>query len=370
MQYINENNQEFEGGTYPPFEEYVSTFTQDSTMQYYSSPAQFMVKGSYSPSFFKQATIHGKSYRSPNSLSSNNITGDGEQSNLLSTKLPTIPKFDSYKEAYTKLEDNLSLPAEWEESVSTPMQEENNIRPSLYRRFTDSALPFSGSFVGKSDYPSPDSSLINSPLSGISNEPSLAFKVPTNEASTNFSNDPFSNTVANYTSMSKIRPGLLQLHSEPLLQDMLPQMEEVPRLANPTIHRSKRSNLRYNSGPSISEEIAKYGCKHCNKRFKRPSSLNTHMNIHTGNKPYVCPYEECRKSFNAKSNMLRHYKLHFKLNSGAYILPNGEISAEKPTSKQLFGSKRNEEQELSSSEESDSNGLLRLIKKMPDITTR
>ncbi|GMM57438.1 hypothetical protein DAKH74_040540 [Maudiozyma humilis] len=84
----------------------------------------------------------------------------------------------------------------------------------------------------------------------------------------------------------------------------------------------------------------KYGCKLCGKRFKRPSSLKTHTNIHTGFRPFVCPYKQCEKAFNAKSNMLRHYKLHFKLRSGAYILPNGQISMEKPTSKQLFGTKQ------------------------------
>ena len=83
-------------------------------------------------------------------------------------------------------------------------------------------------------------------------------------------------------------------------------------------------------------EKIKYHCNICGKRFKRPSSLSTHMNIHTGNKPFNCPFDNCSKSFNAKSNMLRHYKLHFKLSSGNYILPNGKITSKKPTTKQLF----------------------------------
>lgn len=79
----------------------------------------------------------------------------------------------------------------------------------------------------------------------------------------------------------------------------------------------------------------KYVCKFCGKRFLRPSSLSTHVNTHTGDKPFICPYINCRKEFNARSNMTRHYKTHFKVSSGEYVLPSGEIVHKKPTLKQL-----------------------------------
>lgn len=80
----------------------------------------------------------------------------------------------------------------------------------------------------------------------------------------------------------------------------------------------------------------KYACSICQKRFKRPSSLSTHMNIHTGQRPFPCPSFNCKKSFNAKSNMLRHFKLHFKLSPGVYLLPSGEVTTKKPSSKELL----------------------------------
>ncbi|KAK0199476.1 hypothetical protein DFS33DRAFT_1481535, partial [Desarmillaria ectypa] len=58
------------------------------------------------------------------------------------------------------------------------------------------------------------------------------------------------------------------------------------------------------------EEVKKHICTICNKRFLRPSSLNVHINTHTGATPYRCSFPGCGKEFNVKSNMLRHYRIH------------------------------------------------------------
>ncbi|KAJ9625844.1 hypothetical protein H2203_004608 [Taxawa tesnikishii (nom. ined.)] len=54
----------------------------------------------------------------------------------------------------------------------------------------------------------------------------------------------------------------------------------------------------------------KHKCKICDKRFTRPSSLQTHMYSHTGEKPFACDVEGCGRHFSVVSNLRRHRKVH------------------------------------------------------------
>ncbi|KAF2754164.1 hypothetical protein EJ05DRAFT_150878 [Pseudovirgaria hyperparasitica] len=54
----------------------------------------------------------------------------------------------------------------------------------------------------------------------------------------------------------------------------------------------------------------KHKCKICDKRFTRPSSLQTHMYSHTGEKPFMCEVEGCGRHFSVVSNLRRHKKVH------------------------------------------------------------
>jgi len=63
--------------------------------------------------------------------------------------------------------------------------------------------------------------------------------------------------------------------------------------------------------PLSSEQRAnRYPCPTCSKLFDRPSSLKTHMNTHTGEMPFRCPWPDCGREFNVHSNMRRHYRKH------------------------------------------------------------
>ncbi|KAJ5038779.1 uncharacterized protein L3040_006458 [Drepanopeziza brunnea f. sp. 'multigermtubi'] len=54
----------------------------------------------------------------------------------------------------------------------------------------------------------------------------------------------------------------------------------------------------------------KHKCKICDKRFTRPSSLQTHMYSHTGEKPFCCEVDGCGRHFSVVSNLRRHRKVH------------------------------------------------------------
>ncbi|KAG8907439.1 hypothetical protein FRB99_004234 [Tulasnella sp. 403] len=80
---------------------------------------------------------------------------------------------------------------------------------------------------------------------------------------------------------------------------------------------------------------AKYVCEYCQKRFNRPSSLKIHVNTHTGEKPFKCPFPGCGRRFSVMSNMRRHSRVHSqsRLNEGegsadAELDADGEADAD------------------------------------------
>lgn len=74
----------------------------------------------------------------------------------------------------------------------------------------------------------------------------------------------------------------------------------------------KTKNGSTSATVSAIDELSKLRkqCPVCGKICSRPSTLKTHYLIHTGDTPFKCPWQDCKKSFNVKSNMLRHLKCH------------------------------------------------------------
>ncbi|KZV86682.1 hypothetical protein EXIGLDRAFT_680714 [Exidia glandulosa HHB12029] len=49
-------------------------------------------------------------------------------------------------------------------------------------------------------------------------------------------------------------------------------------------------------------------CPYCSKVCDRPSTLRTHINSHTGERPFICYVPGCGRGFTVSSNMYRHAK--------------------------------------------------------------
>lgn len=78
----------------------------------------------------------------------------------------------------------------------------------------------------------------------------------------------------------------------------------------------------FNSKVSSSTQ-KKHKCKICDKRFTRPSSLQTHMYSHTGEKPFKCEVPGCGRNFSVVSNLRRHRKVHKNEHMSDHGSPEG-----------------------------------------------
>eukprot|EP01029_Cantina_marsupialis_P001666 TRINITY_DN1147_c0_g1_i1.p1 TRINITY_DN1147_c0_g1~~TRINITY_DN1147_c0_g1_i1.p1 ORF type:complete len:757 (-),score=301.21 TRINITY_DN1147_c0_g1_i1:83-2353(-) len=68
-------------------------------------------------------------------------------------------------------------------------------------------------------------------------------------------------------------------------------------------------NLKEN-GNGNGKRKSKWTCHECDKVFRDAWHLKRHGRVHTGEKPYVCPRENCFRQFSDSSNLRRHLRTH------------------------------------------------------------
>ena len=77
-------------------------------------------------------------------------------------------------------------------------------------------------------------------------------------------------------------------------------------------HRSARRYDFKKHVERVHDKIINFYCKVCNKGFYSKVTCDNHYRTHTGEKPYECPYEECKKRFGTLGSYKDHVNVVHK----------------------------------------------------------
>jgi len=60
----------------------------------------------------------------------------------------------------------------------------------------------------------------------------------------------------------------------------------------------------------MTRHTRKYTCDTCNKTFSEHAKLKRHLLVHSGERPFKCPFDGCGKRFSLAFNLTTHMRIH------------------------------------------------------------